>query len=388
MSALIRGDLAAFFARAPVYGGSLLMRAPFALLSPLWGGGELSLSAMMALPCLLAGIALGLWLIESMRREGRSARARLLVLLLCTANPITLLALEIGHPEELLGAVSCVAAVLLASRGRWAWAGLALGLAVANKQWALLALPPVLLALPACRLRCLLLAGAAAAALTAPFVLFKPLGYALAAKAVATSTGTMFQPWQIWWFFGSQPPAGVHLTGGARGARLPPQWISQISHPLILLAAAPLTIALWMQLRRRAPGARAVAPVGQALLLLALLLLLRCMLDPWDNVYYPLPFVLALLAWETIDRGRAPVLAAIASVAVLANDGWMAFIATPDDQAAVFIACTVPLALHLAARLYLPSRRSVEALFDRRRLPGSSLKDRELLAQGTEVANA
>ena len=28
-------------------------------------------------------------------------------------------------------------------------------------------------------------------------------------------------------------------------------------------------------------------------------MLLRCWLDPWDVVYYPLPFIVALLAWET-----------------------------------------------------------------------------------------
>jgi len=33
-------------------------------------------------------------------------------------NPVTLYALQLGHPEELLGAVLCVAAVLTAQRGR------------------------------------------------------------------------------------------------------------------------------------------------------------------------------------------------------------------------------------------------------------------------------
>ncbi len=42
------------------------------------------------------------------------------------------------------------------------------------------------------------------------------------------------------------------------------------------------------------------------MLLLSLLLLLRCMLDTWDNIYYPLPLVIALLAWETCSLRRAP----------------------------------------------------------------------------------
>ena len=46
-----------------------------------------------------------------------------------------------------------------------------------------------------------------------------------------------------------------------------------------------------------------------ALALLALALLLRCALDPWNLVYYHLPCALALVAWET-RRGRPyPVLA-------------------------------------------------------------------------------
>jgi hypothetical protein len=53
-----------------------------------------------------------------------------------------------GHPEELLGAVLCIAAVLVAMRGRAVWAGVLLGLAIANKEWGLVAVGPVLLALP------------------------------------------------------------------------------------------------------------------------------------------------------------------------------------------------------------------------------------------------
>jgi hypothetical protein len=46
-----------------------------------------------------------------------------------------------GHGEDALALLALVGAVRLAGRGRWAAAGLALGVAVASKQWALLALP-------------------------------------------------------------------------------------------------------------------------------------------------------------------------------------------------------------------------------------------------------
>ena len=103
--------------------------------------------------------------VARMRAQGRSTLARAVALGVCVANPITLRALELGHPEELLGACLCVAAVLLAARSasgrdRSLLAGALLGLAIANKEWALLAAGPVLLALPpGRRARCLASAG-------------------------------------------------------------------------------------------------------------------------------------------------------------------------------------------------------------------------------------
>src|SRR5664280_3370802 len=151
--ALVHGHVEQFLRLAPAYGGSLVERAPFALIPGLWGGGELAVYRMVALPCLLASALLGVWLVARMRGEGRPALHRALALAVCVANPITLRALEVGHPEELLGACLCVAAVLLASEDRGLWAGAALGLAIATKEWALLAAAPVLLALPARRQR-------------------------------------------------------------------------------------------------------------------------------------------------------------------------------------------------------------------------------------------
>lgn len=113
--ALLHGHVVEFLRLAPAYGGTLIERAPFALAPGLWGGGELAVYRMVALPCLLASAALGLWLVARMRSEQRSTLARALTLTLCVANPLTLRALELGHPEELLGACLCVAAVLLAS---------------------------------------------------------------------------------------------------------------------------------------------------------------------------------------------------------------------------------------------------------------------------------
>ncbi|HTD58017.1 MAG TPA: glycosyltransferase 87 family protein, partial [Solirubrobacteraceae bacterium] len=167
--ALVHGHAVEFLRLVPAYGGSLVERAPFALIPSLWGGGQLAVYRMVSLPCLLAAAALAVWLLGRMRTEGRPGLARSVVLGLCVANPLTLSALELGHPEELLGACMCVAAVLLASRDRPLLAAVLLGLAIANKEWALLAIGPVLLALPKKRrLPCLALAGLLATTVLLP----------------------------------------------------------------------------------------------------------------------------------------------------------------------------------------------------------------------------
>jgi hypothetical protein len=88
------------------------------------------------------------------------------------------------------------------------------------------------------------------------------------------------------------------------------------------------------------------------LLLLAFLMLLRCVLDPFDIGYYHLPFLLALLGWETLTSDRPPVLSLTAAVVV-----WFTFEQVPqhlpaDGQALSYLAWAVPLVVVIARRLY------------------------------------
>lgn len=85
--ALVHGHVARFLALAPAYGGSLVERAPFALLPGLWGGGQLAVYRLVALPCLLATAALGVFLVARMRSRGRGLLARTVALGVCVANP-------------------------------------------------------------------------------------------------------------------------------------------------------------------------------------------------------------------------------------------------------------------------------------------------------------
>jgi hypothetical protein len=360
--ALVHGHMLEFLRLAPAYGGSLVERAPFALIPGLWGGGELAVYRMVALPCLLAAAVLGVWLVNRMRAEGRSTLARAVALGVCVANPLTLRALELGHPEELLGACLCVGAVLLARRDRSLPAAVLLGLAIANKEWALLAVGPVLLGLPAKRrLPCLVVAGAVAAAILAPLALVSSGGFAASARGIAAPSATIFQPWQAWWFLGHHGPLVHGLFGAPKpGYRVGPIWVGTISHPLILVAGLLLTAALWLRRRR---GAGFAAPLSErdALLALALLLLMRCLLDTWDTVYYPIPFIFALFAWEV--RGpskRPPVLALSSTVLAWISFQWSPAHVSPDAQAALFLAWSLPLAALLAVALYLPGRVLIE----------------------------
>jgi Glycosyltransferase family 87 len=382
--ALTHGHLLAFLRLAPAYGGSLVERAPFALLPGLWGGGALAVYRMVAVPCLLAGAVLAVWLCARMRRAGSSRLARAVVLGVCVANPLTLEALELGHPEELLGACLCVAAVLLAGRGRPVWAGILLGLAIANKEWALIAAGPVLLALPpqtepghgrapgrghSSILLCAASAAAMSAVVLAPLALVPGGTFVASSGATAASQSAIFQPWQVWWFFGWHGALVHGLFGTPKvGYRTGPAWTATISHPLIVVVGLGLAGALWLQRRRsdRGPTGSPMRrpPVGErdALLLLALVLLLRCVLDTWNTGYYMLPFLLALLAWETLGPRRLPLLAlAVVVLPWLGMQELSTHGMSPDGQAALYLAWTLPLAFAIGMAVYAPRRLSALA---------------------------
>jgi len=69
-----------------------------------------------------------------------------------------------------------------------------------------------------------------------------------------------------------------------------------------------LTAAYWLRRRR--------LDAHDVFALLALLFLLRCLLDPVDNAYYHVPFLVSLVAWESLAARRVPVLGMLASVGI------------------------------------------------------------------------
>ena len=347
LHALRGGDWVAFLQHAPAYGGSLVLRAPFALLPGLWGGGDLALFRSMAAPCLLAGAVLGVALWWRARALGRSRATAWIALLLVAANPLTLRALEIGHPEELLGAVLCVAAALAAGRDRPGMAGVLLGLAVANKPWALLAVVPVIAILGSGRVKLLATAAASTTVVMLPLVLAG--GAVHEAVSVARTTSGIFQPWQVWWFLGEHGQVVVGNFGEKPDFRSGPAWLAGMAHQVVVLVPVVLSLALLPRLRSR--------PWHDGLLLLALALLLRCLLDPWNVSYYALPFLLSLVAWEVHAEQRPPVVSMAATLLCWVTLVSLPSIAHPDVQAVAYLAWTLPLAGWMGARLLgVPAR--------------------------------
>lgn len=348
--ALVHGDVAGFLTLLPAYGGSLLLRAPFALLPGAWGGGELAVFRAVSLPCMIAAAMLGVWLSVRLRDLGVARLARWSALALLAAGPISMRALDLGHPEELLVATLCIVAVLAAGSGRWMWAAIALGLAVGAKPWAVLAVGPVLVALPHRRVRSLVVVGLAGAALLAPIAVGSHTQFRATTQGMAT-TGAIFQPWQVFWWAGDHGAQVRGLDGRIKeGYRAAPSWVDRLSHPLIVLATLPLTL-LWLRRRRR----------GDELLLLALLLHVRCLLDTWNTVYYAVPCIFALVVWETLVRRRPPILGLAVTAA-----SWVSFVelpnrVLPDTLSAVYLAWALPLLAGLGWMAYASKPRTASS---------------------------
>lgn len=320
VSALARGDLHGFVTAQPQMGPlSLVLRAPAAAAAPseLWayrGGALLCLLALAGLVVMIAGRA--------------SLGAGIVTAGVLLAGGPTLEALRLGHPEELLLAGLCVAALLLAPR-RPALAGLVLGAALATKQTALIAIAPALLAAPAAgRRRLAAWAGGTAAAIVLPGALAAPHAFLAALDHPAFGFAALRggNPW-----LAVADAHRIALGTSSVNAYVVPDQLQHVAHPAIAL----LTLGAGVLALRRRPGTDPLA-------LLALLFLARCALDPWDHAYYHLPFLAALAAWEVLRRGRPPWLAAVSTA-------WLAVVFRMPIEAGdlAYLAWAAPTALWL-----------------------------------------
>ena len=297
LDALLRWDLSGFLSTHPDMGVvSLLVRWPFAAL----GGDELSVYQWGSVPCVLAAGLLGLYLARLAGRRGSGSGTQVVLVTLCLVNPLTFSALQYGHPEEILTAALAVGAVAVASQGHSGRATLLLGLAIASKQWAVIAALPVLMALPSRRVSAGAGAAAIALGLTLPTFIADPGSFLETQRSLAVESQYV-GPWNAW--FPLTDPT-VHEVPGISGSvetYYASSFVARFSHPLIILLALALPAAL--ALRRRATRLSG----SDAMALLALLALVRCVLDPVDNIYYHEPFLLALIGCDALSRPGLPL---------------------------------------------------------------------------------
>lgn len=336
VDALAKGDWAGFTDHAPSYGASLIVRAPLILSASALGGGEEAMFRAGALPGLVGLAAIAVHLARRNLAAGAAPLAILVALALSAGGPILRDAIAMGHPEEVMAAAASVGAILVAISGRPLVAGLLLGLAIASKQWAVMAALPVLLAAPRGHLKLLLVAAAVAAGAFLPLM----LADSDVRSGQPVGMGPLFHSQQVWWLFGVEPAAGVD----APGPLVAPQWLSALARPLILLVSVGLSGIWWLT-------RRAERPATDVLLLFAVIMLARCLLDPWNIGYYHAPFLLSLLAWEIRSGRHMPLLTAAGTAAVYftvieQNGRW------GDAHFALYVCWAAPLAAYLAWTLF------------------------------------
>jgi Glycosyltransferase family 87 len=312
IDALAHGHVGAFFDEQRLMGPvSEVVRAPFVALA---GGGPLTHYRAGLVPCLLALAATGFLLARVAARRGWPWWGQLIVGIGTVVNPITFWAVHFGHPEELLGGVLVLAALFCACRGRAGFAGLLVGVAIATKLWALVAVPLLVVALPGRAGRLLAITAVTAGAMLAITALAAPADFRANTRELrklGSEPGTASRT--DVWFPLVQPAVmdtPVSVTPSGRVQKVPenvyraPQIAGPLGHAAVILAALAAAFAV----ARRRGGADSAIWLALALVLLA-----RCVADPGNRSYYHAPFLIALLAYEVQSRRALPWLTIVAA---------------------------------------------------------------------------
>jgi hypothetical protein len=357
--ALTRGHVHEFLRSDALMGPfALLARVPFVLAANLGDASMLDRYQWGAAGCLLTAAALALVVVHSMRRAGQPGFACAIAAVLLVANPLVVKALQFGHPEEVLGAALCTCAMLAAIGRKGVLAAILFALALTTKQWALVIVGPMVLAvlvygLPRWRFAvALILTGAA---VSAPFLLSDPRGFVDAQDRAGSIPVTSWQPaspYSIWYPVTPAKDVEIRPVDGRSvvTVRPVPPAVAAIAKPLIVIAALLLAIPLLWRRRRLTPF--------DPLLFLAFVLLLRCVLDPFDNPYYHLPFLFAFLAWETLSVRGVPLVSLLASGAFLLQTALadsLDWIPNYTTHCVAYLAWSLPLLAFMGLHLYSPA---------------------------------
>lgn len=340
VEALARLDFGEAAAKQPIMGPvSLLLRAPFVALAGLFGGGMLLEYRLGSFACLVPLAALA-FVLARMVEGDRPWAVRLLVVGLVLAGPTTFKSLFWGHPEEALATALAVGGIMVARRHGLIGAAM-VGAAIATKQWAILAVVPLVVAAePERRGRVLVGAGAVALICMAPMAI-GDLERFVEQNRANSRAGVGVTPASLWWPFGEVVNRSAGLEGGEVDVYAIPGWMTELSQPLTTVVVFGTSILFW--LRRRA------FDTADALALFALVMLLRCVLDPMTISYHHAPFYTALAAAEIARTRRFPVLTLVtAGVLLLTAE----LASMPNLLNAVYLGWSLPLAAFLGLTLF------------------------------------
>ncbi len=350
IAALTHGDIGGFLAHQPLMGLlSLLLRAPFAWLAGSLGGGPMLVYRLGALVCMLPTAFLAGWLAVSSRAAGATAAGVVAAAVVLLGSP-TVAAIAWGHPEEVLAATLATAGLLAANRGHAIWAGLLVGAAIGTKEWAVIAVAPALIALPAGRLRAGVAGAGVALALAVPAPLLDPAAFARASNALGG--GHLAGALSAWW------PLSARLlsrSAGAPQAVLPLHLTKSLALPLGLALAVALASALASAVARPGGRLRARGRVPDAFAILCLLAVVRCIADPGPVEYYYVAAVIPLAVWETAALRRLPLVALLTVAAVRLTFGHGAGLGA-TTLSAITLCWTGALICYLAVRAFYVGR--------------------------------
>jgi hypothetical protein len=304
--------------------------------------------------------------------------------LLLVANPLVVKALQFGHPEEMLGAALCTGAMIAAMARQGVLAAIMFALALTTKQWALVIVGPMVLAvlvygLPRWRFAAALVI--TGLAVVGPFFLSDPGGFVDEQERAGSIPVTSWQPaspYSVWYPVTPARDVRIRPVDGRSVVRVRPvpPFVGGIAKQLIVISALLLTVPLLLRRRRLA--------AADPLLFLAFVLLLRCVLDPFDNPYYHVPFLFAFLAWESLTVRGAPFVTLLTSFAFLIQTRLAdLFVSIPDytTHCVVYLSWSLPLLAFMAVHLYSPALGRRVSLRLTRALPSLS-RTRAALAAG------
>ena len=214
--------------------------------------------------------------------------------------------------------------MLAAAHRRALAAGVLLGLALATKQWGLFAVLPVLMLARGQRRQVAFVGAIVAGVFLPPMLAGDP------AKFFEQNFNTVdaqlgVTPTNLWWPFhhpGFDPTVKQQLE-------VIPGALRMTSHPLAVALVLGLSVLYWQRSVGRHPY--------DALQLLALLFLIRCVLDPLTISYHHAPFVLTIAMFEGLCCRRIPMVTLTSTAAILVLGDFISPLGKPDLMSGLYL---------------------------------------------------